>query len=401
MAASSNTLTVDASRIAKIGLVHLKNNLVFGNRVNRTYQNMFGVKEGSTFVIRDPNMYTVSTGRDLEKQNQAESTQSFTVATQKHIDMAWSTLELTQSIEELEERYIKPAMIKLANEVDVALAALYKDVSDQVGTAGTNPATFSVFGDCNERLDENACPNDPRTMALNPKAFWSMADNLKGTFDKGLAHDTIRKGSLGQIAGMEFMKGQNIQRHTTGAFTTSATPLMKGATQTGAAIATDGWNGNSSTVKDGDIFTIAGVNAVNPISKADLGYLKQFVVTADTTSVSNEMLTLPISPSIVTTGAYQNVSAATGDDAALTFVGTESTAYPVHLGFHRDAFSLVVLPLAMPDSISWKSRQTMDNISIRVIKVYDYEFDDEILRFDILYGLKTIRPEFACRIIGG
>jgi hypothetical protein len=399
--ASSNTLTVDASRIAKIGLVHLKNNLVFGSRVNRTYQNMFGVKEGSTFVIRNPNKYTVRTGRTLSLQNQAETTQSFAVATQKGVDMSWSSLELTQSIEELEERYIKPAMIRLANDVDVTLAALYKDVYNQVGVAGTNPATFAVFGDANERLDEEACPNDPRIMALNPKAFWSMADALKGTFDKGLAHDTIRKGSLGQIAGMEFVKGQNIQRHTTGTFTTGSTPLVNAGSQTGASLITDGWANSTAVIKDGDIFTLAGVNAVNPITGADLGYLRQFVATADGTSDGSGNLTISISPSITTSGAYKTCTASPANDAVITMVGTEATAYPVHMGFHKDAFSLVVLPLAMPDSVVWKSRMTMDGVSIRVVKAYDQENDDEVIRFDILYGVKTIRPEFACRVIGG
>jgi hypothetical protein len=58
-----------------------------------------------------------------------------------------------------------------------------------------------------------------------------------------------------------------------------------------------------------------------------------------------------------------------------------------------------MVPLVMPDG-QWGDTVTEDGISIRIVKDYDVDVDSEIIRMDILYGVKTIYPELACRITG-
>jgi hypothetical protein len=121
------------------------------------------------------------------------------------------------------------------------------------------------------------------------------------------------------------------------------------------------------------------------------------------------MATLPISPTLAyaATDPYTNCFRTSGatnimvDNDVMAFVGSESTAYPQNLVFHPNAFALVTVPLEMPANV-WGARETDTDvgISIRVIKQYDITNDLEIIRLDILYGVKTLYPELGCRLIG-
>ena len=81
-------------------------------------------------------------------------------------------------------------------------------------------------------------------------------------------------------------------------------------------------------------------------------------------------------------------------------VGTSGGSYVNNMAFHSNAFALCMVPLAMPDGTSFKAQQSEDNISIRVIKDYDIANDTDIIRLDLLYGVKTIYPELAVRVLG-
>jgi hypothetical protein len=237
---------------------------------------------------------------------------------------------------------------------------------------------------------------------VNPTAHWTLADGLKGTFAPKVAEDIVSKGYLGTIANLSIYMDQNVANHTTGAFTAGATPIMNGATSTGATqLVTNGWSG-SNTVATGDIFTVAGVNQVNPMSGVSTGVLRRFAVTTGLADTSADM-TIPVTPTLsyVASGPYNNIDALPLTTAALSFVGTASTTYPQNLVFHPNAFALVTLPLEMPANV-WGARESDSDtgISIRVVKQYDILYDEEVIRLDILYGMKTIYPELAVRLWG-
>ena len=396
--ASSNTL-ITPTIIAKEALMMLENSMVMGNLVHRQYKAEFN-KIGTSVTIRKPNKFAVTSGTSTRSNtNMAESSTTLTVSTPAHVSWAFSSIELTMTIEQYSERYIKPAAMALANHVDYVLTGLYDDVNNEVGTPGVTPTTFKVLADAQQRLDEEACPNMPRTAVLNPAANWGLADGLKGTFAPKPANDIYTKGYLGTVAGLDIHMDQNIRAHTTGVFTTSATPLVKTGSSAGdTSLVTKGWNSASSTVKAGDVFTVGAVNAVNPVSGADLGFLKQMVVVNDETSAGND-ITIDLNFALRATGAYKTVSALPLASAAITMVGTQSTAYAKNLVFHPNAFALVVMPMAMPAGV-WGARETYNNLSIRVVKQYDITNDEEIIRLDILYGVATLYPELACRITG-
>jgi len=397
MSFASNTL-VTSTIIAKESLRQLENNLGMSKMVYRDWENKFG-KDGDTLGIRKPNLFRATKARARTNSALAESNITLTLATQAHVSFEWSTKQMTDTIDRISERYIKPAMSALANTIDVDLYDLHHNIYNQVGTPGTAPAGYDIFADARRRLNEEAIPLDNRFVCLNPKGEAETMKGLKGLFNEKMINDIVAKGALGSLAGFDTYMAQNVQTHTTGRFTSGSTPLVDGASQTGDTLLSKGWDSGAATLKQGDVFTVGGVYAVNPKTGASTAELRQFVVTADITATGTA-IDIPISPSIIISGAYQTVTASPAGDAVITMVGTESTAYPINIAFHKEAFTLAVRPLEIPSSCVWGARESYNGLSVRAIKAYDVDEDKEVLRFDILYGCLCQRPEIATRIIG-
>lgn len=397
MSFASNTI-LSSTIIAKESLRMLENNLGMAKKVYRDWENKFA-KDGETLGLRKPNVFRATKARARTNSALAESNVTLTVATQAHVSFEWSSKEMTDTIDRISERYITPAMSALANTVDVDLYTLYTDVSNQVGTPGTPPANFDVYAKARQRLNEEAIPLNDRYVMVNPAGEADTLIGLQGLFVEKKVDKIVFDGSLGSLAGFDFYMAQNIQTHTTGAYTTSSTPLVDGATQTGDTLLSNGWSSGAATLKEGDVFTVAGVYAVNPKTGASTGVLRQFVVTADIADTSGA-IDIPIYPSIVTSGAYQTCSASPANDAVITMIGAESSNYPMNMAFQKDAFTLAMRPLEIPSSTVWGARESYNDMSVRVIKAYDIDEDKEVLRFDILYGVLCQNPMFACRIAG-
>lgn len=411
----ANTL-ITPSMIAKEALMQLENNLVFANRVHREYVKEFKGGQGSTVAIRRPVKFNTSTGATLVKQDVEEKSTNIVVDQRRHVGWEFSSQDLTLKIGEYSERYIQPAMLTLANTVDLSIAALYRSVWNAVGTPGTTPNSFAAASAPAQRMDEMSVRTDNRTLAVNPAAAYAIAGSQLTLNSVGdVSKTAYEMAHVGRIATLDMLSSQNVLTHTVGPL--GGTPLVNGAGQgvtyanaTGnnwsQTLVTDGWTAAASLrVRAGDVFTIAGVYAVNPVpndsgSKTVMPYLQQFTVLADTNSDASGNATLTISPPIITTGPQQTCSAAPADNAAITVLGTASTAYPQNMAFHKNAFALVTVPLQMPDGASFKASENYKGLSIRVIKDYDINSDAEIIRLDILYGVKAIYPDLAVRLFG-
>jgi len=389
---------VSSTIVAKESLRMLENALGMSKMCHRDWQNSFA-KDGDTLGIRKPNAFRASKQRVRVPSPLTENTITLTVATQVHVSFEWSSKQMTDTIDRISERYITPAVSAIANVMDVDLYDLHDNVYNQVGTPGTAPSDYDVYADARRRMNEEAIPLENRFVCINPKGEAETMKGLKGLFNEKMINDIIAKGALGSLAGFDTYMAQNVQAHTTGYFTTDSTPLVNGANQTGATLATDGWKSGAATLKKGDVFTIADVYAVNPKTGASTAELRQFVVTADITSTL-AVINIPISPSIIVSGPLQTVTVSPANDAAITMVGTESTAYPINIAFHKECFTLAVRPLEIPSSCVYGARESYNGLSIRIVKAYDINEDCEVLRFDVLYGTLCQRPEMGCRIVG-
>lgn len=417
---ANNTLTADV--IAKIALPILENELGVINKMYRAHEEEFsstvnGYKKGDTISIRRPADFTIRSGATMSAQDVIEGKTTLVVDQQIGIDFQFTSTDLTLKVEDMAERIIKPAMIRIANELasDV-LIQMYRGTYNLVGTQGMRVDSFSDFSKAPERMDEMAIPSDNRHAILCPSDFWGLVGSQTALYAPSLVGSAYRSGDLGDLGGLATMMSQVTPAHTVGPL--GGTPLVNGATQNVSydtaknawtqSLITDGWTAAAaSRVKAGDVFTIyaagtsgAKLKMVNPKTKVATAIDQQFVVISDGSSDASGNLTLTISPPIITSGPYQTVNVAPADNAGLVFDGTASTAYRQNLAFHKNAMALAVVPMEMPPAAYGGTRQSYKNLSVRLIPTYDATNDISKWRLDLLYGRKLIDPRLTVRFAG-
>lgn len=412
---------VNPTVVASEALRQLENSLVMGNLVHRAYEEEWskshnGYKPGSSVTLKCPVYFRVKDGATLDAVDLLERSTTFTLAYRKHIAWAVTAQEMTYSIDKFSERFITPAMQALANYVDSTLLSLYKGIPNQVGTPGSTPNQYLTFALANAKLSEHAVPESNRYCVIDPQCQAYMADNLKGLFNPSMVGPAIERAKLPSLAGMEMFVSQNVNTHTCGTAAGLTTVLMDETSSEGAQTVLIDTNGSwTLTLTEGDIFTIASVYGVNPISGDSTGSLRQFVCYdagggSHHTDNGNDA-TIKCIPGtdpykIYSASAaetylpYQTVDALPAENATVTVAGTASLSHKVNLAFHKDALGLCMVPLAMPASVSWGATKSYKGYSIRVIRDYDVTNDQEYVRFDCLFGVKCLNPFMACRIAG-
>ena len=401
---SNSLLTIDM--ITRKALEILENNLVVTRTVNRQYDSSFaveGAKIGSTLRIRKPDRALVTDGASLTTQDDDEQYASLTVSSQKHIGVNFTSAEMALSLDDFADRVLKPRISQLASSIDADVANAYKKVYNSVGTPGTTPATSLVLLQAQQKLNENATMMNPRYAVVNPAANASLVEGMKGFFNPS---DTIsrqfKNGYLGSgILGYdEISMSQSIKQHTNGSRPTTLGVNGAVAVEGTSTLSADGGSG-AVTFKAGDVFTVAGVYAVNPQTRESTGSLQQFTVTADNTAASGAWTSIAVSPAMYTAGhALATISAFPANDAVVTVVGAASAQYAQNLVYHKDAISFATADLLLPKGVDMASRQVHNGISLRIVRQYDISNDKMPCRIDVLYGYDVIRPEMACRIWG-
>jgi len=398
------------SIITKESLVILDNQLVAAKKVRRDFDDKFAgkgsltsFKIGDTLNVRKPNRFKVRTNSTLSAQDVVEESVAVKVDKIAGVDFTFSMKDLTLTIEQFSERYLQPAMATIANKIDFDVLTLYQDVYNMVGAARTTPATFLALGGVGRRLNEEAAPKDSnRTLIVDPAAELVLSDAFKLFFNPtGAIGKQYEEAMLGRVAGLNVHMDQNVNLHTTGTVSNTTPAVDTNVTDGDATLHLDGLNGATVTANKGDVFSIAGVYAVNPQSRQSTGVLKQFVVTTTTTASGSEFATLPISPAIYGPGhVKQNVSVLPVDGDLVTFFDPSAATSTINLGFHKDAFALVTVPLEMPQGVHFAARESYEGISMRIVRAYSISDDTMPCRIDVLYGTKTIYPELACRLAG-
>src|SRR5262245_29187735 len=413
--------------IAATAVRILENELVMASRVYRGYEEEFdkkinGYEVGDTISIRKPQQFSVRTGAVVSgTQDIQEGKMTLQVNVQKGVDFKFTSTELTLKIETLAERIIRPAMVRLANEVDISVMNLFPFIPNWVGQPATGAdapiSSFAMFARGTERLDQMAAPQDMRSAVLAPDSYWAMAGSQTALFMQQIGTQAYRQGEIGEIGGVATYMSQNVPTFTgpgnldapatvTGAQSTTWASVLNTEAMPGTmSLVTGAWTG--ATVKAGTVFTIGtaptAVHAVNPVTKATLPFQQLFTVVADAT-VSTGAATLTITPPIIPTSvdaAFGTTDIGAGAGATLQIVGDASGSYRQNLMFHENAFALVMVPMVNPPGAVDVARETYKNTSVRLIPYYDGTNDVSNYRLDVLYGLKVVDNRLAVRMSGG
>jgi P22 coat protein - gene protein 5. len=406
------TITREALRI-----LHSKLNFV-GN-INRQYDDKFassGGKIGNTLNVRLPAKYKARKTATYSAQNYVERSTPIVMASQYGVDVSFTSVELTLSLEDFSKRVLQPAVSQLAAEIEGdALAAAFKNVANFVGTTSTT-MTYKQLAQGGQVLSEQLAGTDSRIALLNPLSRVEFADAVKAFHNPdGDIAKLYREGIIGRASGFDVYENTLIGSHTAG--TLGGTPLTTGAAL-GVSATTHSWartaditiDGATSgtTVKAGDVLTFgtlaAGFVDCHPETKASYGKLKKFVATGDVTVVTAGTATVTVSPAPIygSGNGYQNCinTKADTDNMTVTLWSAASANFGQNLQFHPDAFTAVFADLEDVSKYgSWGSRQTMDGISMRTARQYVLADDAFPCRIDVLWGFAPLYPELAVKSI--
>lgn len=391
---ANSLLTTD--KIADRALMRFSENATFLKGINRDYDESFAQKEakiGDTLRVPIPQHGKYRKGRVSDITPLTTNVRSVTVFGQRGFDIQYSSAELALDIEEFEKRYLSQQVADFVINLEAeVLAMAIAATPNQTGPiTGPFTAANTIFYSnmAKKLIEDNGGFKGTKKMLLNSTAEVQTLDARKGLFNSQKALATAyEEGEMGRAQGFDWNTSTVLPVQLRGA---GEGYLINGANQSGSSIIVDTGTG---AINKGEIFTIANVRAVHPQTKADLGYLRQFVVTADYAGGAG---TISIYPAIVTSGTEQNVTAVPADNAALTLSGTASTNYPVSLAYTRDAYTFGTVDLPeYPDRPC--SRRMFENISMRVATGSDMVNDLIMMRFDIMAAFGALRPEWATRL---
>lgn len=402
---SNSLVTIDMITREALRIAHEKCSFI--GSVDRQYDDSFaktGAKIGSTLRVRKPNQYVRTQGsRVMDVQDQAESNGTITVATQDHVDMRFNSAELALSIDDISKRYIEPAVSVLVSGIEGDfLAYATKATYNVAGTAGTGITSLVAPGAARAKINQGLAPKDNRSIQMDSVTMGGLVNGVAAYFNPSNdISKQYREGMVARTAMADYYENERIWTLTNSDDVTADTDA--------AALVTDG----GSTIDMhtllpvakqtvGSVFTIAGVYACHPETKAAYRHLQQFTITAVGAT------TTTVSPSFYLTGAKKNVCSSTGANLAttdfnaktLTFVGAASTSYAQPLMYHKEAFQFVTADLPLMDDAHKCVRRVQDGLSMRVWQASDIRNDELLMRIDILYGMAALRPEWACRMIG-
>lgn len=400
----SNTL-VTTSIVAKESLAILENMLGFSQNVNRDWEDEFtgnmarGYAPGQTINIKKPPRYTYRAGRVAVPQSTVESTIPLTLS-QGGCDINFTSFERTLKLSQLEKKLVA-AIAPVCNEIDrqgleLARYSVFNALNPAKTAITTSALAVGGITAINQRLDEMGAPRDrQRHMCLSPQLNAGFVTGLSGLFNaSSKISDQYGKGMMVDSLGLSYSMDQNVQTHTNGACTVTGSTVTGGG-QSGAAITVAAVPGG--TLTRGTVVTFPDCYAVNPQSRQSTGTLAQFIVTAD---VAQGATSIPISPTMVTSGAFQNVSASPTAASNWLVVGDASTDFSCSVGFHKDAFTLACVPMWAPPSgkgVMNVAQESDHGFNIKVTEFYDGINDNSIMRIDVLFGWAATYPELAVK----
>lgn len=418
-----------ASWVARKSLVMLHSKAQAAMACNRNYESAIGAKIngvplGTSYLVRVPFNFTLRTGAAMSAQNLTQRSATLTLNQQNGVDVNLSSVERQFNIGDFEEQIIRPASARIASGINNNVTALTNQFPKNVGNLGTTAATVTFLNiqQANQFLVEALAPDgaDGQTLLTSPVHETDWISSNSALFNPQIdISDQWREGMIAsRVLGFAAVREPKMPAYTTGVYGTS-TPVISAGTTVGSTgvgntytatttMPMTGWASGGTTLNAGDVFTVTGVNEIDPETKVSLNRLKQFVVVtqiSDTTGAISPV----ISPCPISGGAYQNVSALpaagntvkTAQSGAITAASGGGIAYAQSLGMYKDAILFACVPLIDASAIvKFYAQEQFDGFSIRVIQTYDTDNDLMPLRLDTISGEVVSYPELGVRIVG-
>lgn len=398
--------------VAKEAAAMLVEESQFIKAINRNREKEFnkdqqGYKVGDSVRIRIPPTPIVTEGHVFKHEDADENAQEKSVLlkidTQKHVGLEFGAAELTLNMTDFKNRFLQPAINSLATSIDAdLLQRAIVSVNNMALMKATEAHPTAAWGRARTMLNRALAPSIDRMSFLSSELTNSIVDPA-GTLFNPTAEIARqwKEGYIGRSRGFEFVESEHIYRQLTGSHGKTGM-TVEGAGQTGDTLTVGGVT-NGQTIKRGEVFTIAGVEQIHPITRQTYSVPLQFVVLEDVTA-GGTTATLKIYPEITpATVASQlkanaTVTASPAASAAITFVMTSDSLIEQALCFQKDAFAAAFAPLKVLAGLDGYTVNA-STMALRVQSGGDFINDSEGTRIDVLYGFTTVRGNHAARVL--
>ncbi len=371
--------------IADMTLPLLMDNIAFMPLITLgKYDGAFKAKAGDTIQVKRPARVTAVDGTaDISSAyiDFAETAVNITLDKIATVPRKWTSKEATLNMDDLQRLVVQPAVNALAEQVNLDLLGLYKDVYSFSGTSGTTPTDLPSITSARKILQDNRAPLGDRAFVMDTaaEASYLNLDNFSQVDQSG-TNSALRDAALGRVMGMMLAADNQILTHTAGGYTALADVTITGGAAGATSIALTSAAGSSTaTLLVGDIFSIDEY---------------QFVVTATTAAASSGVIAaVSISPELPK--AYGSFTS-----ADVTFPDVTSRSHVANLMFQKEAFTLASAPLEGAIGGANSAFATAHGLTITVTQDYDIDTNTNLIRFDYLYGVQTTMPDLAVRVLG-
>jgi hypothetical protein len=398
--------------------VRFVNYLNFAKVANRNLEGDFkGLKyaTGQTINYRLEERYLGGRGATAVSEARVQVIRPLTIDTQFNTMVEFNGMELTfdrARDQPYLDMMLNPRAKILANDVEKFIAAenFQTQVYQFSGTAGV-PIDFNAVLQTDAYMSELGIPEDGNRYFANPqRVSASLSNDLHNVFNMTVNRGALLDGFIGHLAGFDFFKTNFLNRQIAGAGQLGGSPptgfklagtVTNGPITGGNTISVTGLGQAPGTLvfKKGDLLTIdvaAGVFMVNPLTYQPLQTTAQFVVTADVVSVGGSTADIPVNPTIVISGARQNISAAIPNGAQMLLVADHN----VSIAFHNQAIVFAAPPIKElkggVDAITTYS--DLYKLAMTYSLGADIRNYIQLDRLDVIAGV-AINPEFAVIVV--
>ena len=369
-----NTL-ITPTLVAKEALAILRNQCVYKDLVHTDYSPEFVNHVGDTVNVRVPaSLVANDFSTAISKQNITESYVAVALNKFKDVSVAITSKEWSLSLIDFSKQVIEPAMAAIAETVDADIAnRIFADAGNTVSRTAATPTTLGDFASVSKYLDVNKAPKFNRSLVMTPnhKYAYGLLDHLvKGSYAGD--NDMLRRNELGPVFGIDTFMDQNTPTSTAATSGTATGTITVASSSTSGKVDLTAGSAPTATFKAGDGFIYDGI-------------LYRFTAATVTLSSSAlaDVVTSPVFPESVS--------------ATVVYIVRNGAS----LAFHKDAVAFVNRPLAIPQGAVKAAVASADGLSVRVIFDYDIDSKSDVISFDILYGVKTLRSALAVRLVDG
>lgn len=360
-------------QIARQALLRLQSNMVMAGLVYTDYSNKFK-EQGDTIQIRKPATFIADEfGGTINLQDVGEKYVLVKLDKIADVSVEVGSKELTLNIEDFGMQILDGATLAIAEKIDQDLCGLYADIPYYSGIGGTTPSKLDDISATMLVLNNNRVPMSNRSVVWDPYAQAKLVtiDSIARADASG-STAALREASMGRVLGFDNYMDQNIKTQTAGAYTSLGDVKATGTKDATSITLTSAAGTSTAKVLKGDVFTVAD---------------QQFVATADSSAAVSGVVTVNVYPAV-----KEEIT-----DQAVSF----GKSHVASLAFHKNAFALVTRPLEPPMGGANSYVATAPNgMSLRVTMGYDMSTKKNTISIDCLYGVKSIYPELAARVLG-